>query len=393
MSIGDPARILQKWDSFLQVYRNYEPNLAYALELRKVQRESQDNWYNLRTKEEWRNFTTIEASLRMFPKNSFAHGRSLEVYNLFLSLLQQYEMPPAIRKKVEKAVQFWSKARQKRTNTLEESIEVFTKVMSTYEGQIQTAKAALAQGKLRSTEEEGAKVLNAGPFKVVNTGDFSQESMSIAASIVKEAAERLQRKGLSEVCYGEMHLSNRLKGARNLAFYHIASDEMFIRGDLNRNDNEALKTVLHELGHRYYYKFVKGEAAVHNIYSRLKGVASALKSQLIDEVMGDPQKRPNPGDLYTGNKITWVVDRVSYKGRKSGYQIHLHNQADPTKTGMLSLESWIRAKKYKLDNAPSDFVTTYAGTSPEENFAEMFAYYCLDKLPADQVEMIKATLV
>jgi len=392
MAIGDVPDIVRKWEDFLQKYRDFAPDVARVEELAKTRHE-RDAWQNL-GREVWAFYADAESKLRMFPKTSFAHFQRLGVNMLFLAILQQYELPPALRKKVEVAARFWAKESQNRINNVEDGIKAYKKLMVTYETQLTLAKTALSQGKLRGSEEEGAAALNAGPFKLVNTGHFDQETMETCAAVVKEAVDRLQSKGLSKVCYGEVLVSNRLAKASVLAFYLISKDEMFIRTDLKREMPAAIKTVLHELGHRYYYQFAKSKHAdIHNIYARLKGQANALQSQLVDEVMKDPAKRPQPGDTYDSKGEVYVVEKVEYKGLKSGYQIKMHKQNDPASKGSLPLDSWIRVKGYKLENKPSGFITPYAGTNASENFAEMFAYYCLNKLPDDQVESLKAVLV
>lgn len=391
MAIGDVPELLRGWERFFQSYRDLAPDVERAVELEKV-RKSGDDWQN-QGRDVWRFYAEIGAKLRMFPKASYAHGQRLKMRDLFLALLQQYNMPAPIRKKVEKAAQFWAKTRMSRVKDVEDGALVYHKLMGVYEDQIHTAKDALAQGEPRGTEEDGAKILNAGPFKVVNTGHFDQETMETSAAIVKEAAGLLQSKGLGKVCYGEVFVSNRLDNPSTLAFYHITSDEMFIRTDLKRAYASALKTVLHELGHRYYYKFAKAKhGAIHNLYSRLKGQTSELKRQLVNEVMEDPQRRPQPGDTYDNRGVVWVVDEVRYKGLRSGYQIQLHDQNNPKNKGSLPVESWIQIKGYKLENAPSGFVTPYASTKPEEMFAEMFAFYCLGGLPAGQDELFRPLL-
>jgi hypothetical protein len=72
--------------------------------------------------------------------------------------------------------------------------------------------------------------------------------------------------------------NNLRRGTRNLAFYFIQEDRLYIRGDLWRKD--LLKTVLHELGHRFHLKLKKEiDPKVNLLYRRVQeGVRTNTRS-------------------------------------------------------------------------------------------------------------------
>ena len=58
----------------------------------------------------------------------------------------------------------------------------------------------------------------------------------------------------------------------------------------------------------------------------------------------------------------------------------------------IRLEGYLVNKGFLTNQDLSGFVTGYAAKNHEENFAEMIAYWCQDKLPEDQVELLRTVL-
>ena len=391
MAMADIPAVVQKWESLIQAYRDEAPNIEKVGELYELRNKDYEAWRALGP-DTWAFYGRWEGKTVIFPKVSYELLRRLGISNVFLSLLQHYELPPAIHKKVEAAARFYGKNAQRMSRKIDEAVALYRKLLTTYDQHLELAKAALTQGKPRGTEENSTQILNAGPFKVVNTGQFSEQIMQTCADVVRKAASKLQSKGLGQVCYGQVLVSKRVAAStRNLAFYRVTDDELFVRADLKGAAfNEILLTVLHELGHRYYFRFTLKQAEIKKLYYTLKGRKEESEALLVKEVLEDPNRRPQPGEIVVLKRETYVVDDVKYE--RGGWQVRMHDQTDPKLKAHVGLEHWIRHKGYKLKETPSDFVTSYAKTDPAENFAEMFAYYCDDKLPEEQVEMLKAVL-
>ena len=309
--------------------------------------------------------------------------RNIAGYDLFLAFLQQYDLPPALRKKVEAADKFYSRASIQKPPRGKE-VEVYLKYLTAYRDHLELAKAVLSQGQPRGQggTDVGAKTKQAGPFTVVNTGGFSDETVEEAAKVVAHAAGLLQKKGLSRVCYGEILLSNTLSRASVLAFYLKEKDEMFVRANLKGKQHDAVRTVIHELGHRLHFKFLKSkDRDIRAIYYKLGTKEQDRKRELINE----PSLRPQPGETLVSKGKTYEVQRVDYD------KVHLILKDQPERKATMPLVAWIEMKG--LDWAkPSTFVTPYAAKNHEENFAEMIAAWCADRLPAEQVTMLEAVL-
>ncbi len=329
-------------------------------------------------------FRTKIYDYMLFPRRSYNRLRRLGAWEMFLGLLEQYELPPAIRKKVERCSRFYAKTRVNSPDR-KTALAAFEKMLAAYREHIAIAKEALSRSAKR--EEGGATTgpLKAGPFQVVNTGGFDDATMEECARVVEKAAQLLQSKGLGKVCYGEVLISKTIgRNSNVLAFYVLNEDQLFVRANLKGKDHDAVRHVLHELGHRLQHKFLQHkESDIAVLWATLK------RKQTLNEIdqrkqMGDV--KPKPGDTIEERGKTYVVDGVGYR---RGPVVNFHLQDDPKSKAYLSLEAYAKLKGLLPPKKTTDFVTDYAATSPGENFAEMVSFYCLDKLPPEQVEMLE----
>jgi hypothetical protein len=315
--------------------------------------------------------------------------------NLCLALLQQYELPPAIRKKVENATKFWSKSRfgaprtKARSGTVEYDlvmIEGYQRLCEELHDQERLFADALAKGRRGDDPEVAAtRKVNVGPFTVVNTGGFDEATMRGAVDIVREAARVMEAVGLGKVCYGDVLISQRIQNNRNvLAFYLPAHDEMFIRAEAPKEE-DTLRTVCHELAHRLEHKFLSSKKReIERLYRGLKNHDLSLVRDLPAPTIGDTITDKGKPFLVTGFdpiyesvKLTPVdpKDAAAPEGRRVQFSI--------------SLVGYHEKKGLRFD---SSFVTSYAKTSAGENFAEMVSFYALGKLPAALVGPLEAIL-
>lgn len=333
----------------------------------------------------------------LFPKFSFEILKRLEIPQLFLALLQQYEIPPALRRKVEAASKFQMRSRIQKPKK-EVAVQVYLDLLNAYRGQLELAKDVLREGKLRgqSAPEGGepSKTLKAGPFELVNTGGFNDEVMGKCATVVEHAAKLFHAKGLAKICYGEVLISNTLMKSSVYAFYLVQKDEMFVRANLKGKEQHALRIICHELGHRLEHKFLSNKKRdIEQLYYKMKNKQSDADREQRTKNLSE---KPAPGDTVVSKGRTYVVDRLGY-GRGFDMKIDLHREDDPTKKATVSLSGWLALKSGQsgtsgLDPKPSGFITSYAATSPGENFAEMLAFFVLGKLPDDQVAMLESVL-
>jgi hypothetical protein len=171
-----------------------------------------------------------------------------------------------------------------------------------------------------------------------------------------------------------------------LAFYLIGNDELFIRANV-KADIDTVRTVIHELGHRYEMKDMASKKRdIDHLYY-------ILSNQERDDFGGMEKYAPKPGEKMTTKKgETYVVMGTELYSR-GGPKVHLMLESDRKSGATISLEGWIATtqgmdKIRDLEGKPDykGFVTNYAKKNASENFAEMFSFYCLGKLPALQKE-------
>ena len=311
---------------------------------------------------------------------------------LFLAILQDLVLPETLRKKVEQAAKIYASVGKPRRKVrgIEGNLErfdIYEKRMAQLKGHLAVAIAAIQAGKPHTEEGEGATRIKVGDFTLVNTGGFPGKIMDTIGDLVQKAQAHLKSKGFGKVCYGDIQVTNKLK-TNAYAFYMIGHDEMFIRADAKASP-DILKTTLHELGHRYQHVFMKGrEMDISHLYYVIEGHEKGL-SETKDLL-------PAIGDTAVDKGKTFQVTRTLPNGRGS-WEVHMTTESKPGATYKSTLEGWLIMKgETARDLTEPDFkgfVTLYAKKGgPGENFAEMFAFYCLGKLPKAQVELFEGVI-
>jgi len=312
-------------------------------------------------------------------------------HKLFLSLLQNLAMPPKTRKQVEMASRFYLKVTKLRLKThgasrYMEMLDGYEKYMALVRKHAETARVAVREGKEHAEGETRIKV---GSFTLVNTGGFSDKVMNEIADVVQKAQAYAKSSGVGKVCYGEVQVTNTINKSNYAAFYLISSDELFIRANI-KADRDVVKTVLHELGHRYEHKFLAGKSRdIEHLYQLLSGQERTRKY--------DRDDLPKPGDEITEKGKTYRVVHV-LPDRRMGYKVILSQPDDPRVRASIGIEGYKEMQGEKprnFDEEPNykGYVTDYAKKGgPTENFAEMFAFYCLGRLPVLQSVPFEALL-
>lgn len=395
-SLGDPKSFLLQFEEEVKKAEEKYPPGSYALALKMkeqaaeiVKTTGRFSSKDIPGYEEMAKFAYVcRARIPIVSQWASVYGDKL-----FLSILQQYALPPALRKKVEMAARTYSKSRhsvrRKPPGQEFEYIGDYEKLIKVLRLHVDVAKDAIAKGKAHGadgTAEEGAATkLNVGPLTLVNTGGFDAKVMATVTDVVKKSVQYLQQSGFSKVLYGDVLITNTImKSSRVLAFYMLASDEMFIRANVKANV-DTIQTVLHEFGHRYAHKFLKNKQGIARLYRLISSQESDrerdLKKNLKAPEVGDTVVIK--GDLYRVRAVTW--------GR-GGEKVVLEDPDNPKGTASISLEGYLsykgggpdRTRNFDEDPNYKGFVTNYAGKDPDENFAEMFAFYCMGRLPVLQ---------
>lgn len=322
--------------------------------------------------------------------NFFKYFR--DMWELSLAILQQFNLPSALRGKIERTAKFWAskqmpKTKRNKATTIEDrydfTITLYLDQLATVRDQHAAIVEALAKGKPMS---EGDGKIKAGPFTLVNTGGFKDEVMNEVATTVQKAASLMTAHGLGKVCYGEILVSKKVGRANVLAFYLQGSDEMFVRAGLRVNV-DSVRTVMHELGHRLHRKFLASkDRQLAQLYSKYNVRKMVDRGPAVD-----PSKVPPVGEEVPYKGTTLVVQQIDWATKK----VRLVDKAGGPgrfSVPIVDYNAVLKGETPSADPSPEGFVTTYAGKSPEENFAEMVSFYCLDKLSPGQVADLEAIL-
>lgn len=304
---------------------------------------------------------------------------------VFLEVLREYEMPTSDRKVIERAAKTFSKTRivVKR----EKAPEVWSDLLYEYETAIETAFSVLQKNE-RHKDEGSSTTLKAGSFQLINTGGFSDAVMKECAKVVAMSEKRLREKGLGKVCYGDVHVTNTVhRSTRTLAFYLINDDSLYVRANLKGKIGPAVMSVEHELGHRLQFKFLQSKKReINAIYTAIKN----KRGDVLGGLISDKSRWPQAGDTYLYKGETFLFDKVDLSQRAELKVLFRH----PEMSSKLSMPliGYLFEKYPEMKDEALVFVSNYAATDPDENFAEMIAFLCEDRLPADQEQMLKEVI-
>lgn len=189
---------------------------------------------------------------------------------------------------------------------------------------------------------------------------------------------KLSSKGFSNLCYGKVVFVRTMTG-RTLADYLHTSDLMRIK-TFKRLDNEMIKTIIHELGHRLYYKFGIDKRKVYNEFfdSKMKedGTFKMIK-----------------GERVKINKVEFVVEedlRDSFIAKP--FQLDKEDLSKFQTTFKIKKVPEIEFLDREVKIEKNYFPTSYSETKDTEWFAELFAFYVLGKLKEPALSLFRSLI-
>lgn len=217
--------------------------------------------------------------------------------------------------------------------------------------------------------EGGASLFKLGPFTVHNTvgatADLEPTKKALERAI--QAIEKVPVPGIRKVLYGDVYIAARLQKASVLAWYYMNEDALYVRPHMKAGPGEV-HALIHELGHRFYKRFLSGEAESkwetrHMLMARFSGSNAPLPPL------------PKPGDIFPiqvkGEVGLPVVKEITFTPR--GKRVIMFESGG----GVLVDSFYSYAEK---ENTISSFPTRYAATSAEEHFCEALALRALGQL-------------
>lgn len=222
--------------------------------------------------------------------------------------------------------------------------------------------------------EAASQVLKVGPFEVHNTIGADDKHFKEIADLVENAVRSLSTtRDFKKVLYGPVFVVGQLKQSKTLAWYSITDDDVYVRS-LAKKGRDDLQSLIHELGHRYWFKFASQDQkrAIITLYRSL-GFA---KVEMPNE--GDPLPIPLKGHPTTPTIVKKTVE--FHRGR-------------PRVVFQLSTGGYVLASDVeKILSTKAAFPSMYSATNYEEFFAECFSFYTLGQLKPDLASKFEAAL-
>jgi len=215
-----------------------------------------------------------------------------------------------------------------------------------------------------ATEDTSNGSFKVGPFTVHNTIGLSQKDLEGPIQAIHDAirfASANIPSGFGKVLYGDLYLVGKLSN-KMVAWYNILEDELYLRSNAKGSLGD-LHSFVHELGHRYWRKFMPKE--LQQQFHRRNTVC-----EISD--MGHPEL-PKPGESLgvpvVGYKTPPIVQRVV------GDKLYLDDKA------FISIGAWLKGKRQI-----QCFPTMYAATNAEEHFCEVMGLKATGKLEGEHLK-------
>lgn len=229
-------------------------------------------------------------------------------------------------------------------------------------------------------DESGIRELVAlPPFTVHNTVHLPDEKLEKTLEAVRHVAKQIQRKSpkLAKVLYGDVYLVGKISRPSWAAWYIIAEDTVHLRPLLKKGGDDA-RDLTHELGHRYWFKFMDTGAinAWEALYDSMKNKGENMATTGIE--VGKPLPIPVKGFDTPPTVLKIEFGRI-YIDDGTGVQ-----DGKPYKLNTYLPYTSVYSALVN-ENVRKMFPSNYAATQPEEFFAECFAYYILDQLSPELV--------
>jgi hypothetical protein len=256
-------------------------------------------------------------------------------------------------------------------------------------------------GLIRTFDVEVEGTFDVGGFHLVlyrmGLAEWSPETIDRLKWVMGEAAQLLKKRGLGALVYGNVFVfpGARIPGTSGgMAWYRRSDDVMTVAAGsslfIKKTPRRVLQTVIHELGHRAYYRLMgtRSRASWEEFFELMSGSPPNLDtmirrwehfvSQADDEK--EARRRRHFDLYYTGLKkhhpeeAEWLLIVVQSLGLRNEERYDSYH-GFPTKSSKGALDQLL-ARKGEV-SVFLEPVTAYSATNPSELFAEVFAHYIL----------------
>jgi hypothetical protein len=253
-----------------------------------------------------------------------------------------------------------------------------------------------------------------GPFKVILAAD-AQDGLEEALKTLDAASAKIKTK-FSQVLYGKVFVTRGLKGgtyktAPNKAGSYVAATDSINLSLYAVPDRDSIMTLIHEFGHRYHTRFLKGDdrekfiqlhevgdvrevfLPLHERYKYADEYIVRLK-KFRDEDFSGTIKLSKPAEDYF--KAFARREDPNWRPRVSPL-LNRFNDGEDVED---KLRDELAQKQYggnlrvvlsEADVRPLH-ASPYGATSWEENFAECFLHFCIGKVLPDGLQKFMESL-
>lgn len=242
------------------------------------------------------------------------------------------------------------------------------------------------EGALKSIVRSGPRIegyakierkVQHGPYTIINNFGFRPEEIAEPLQVLDDATRAIQSAGFGAFAYGDVLLQTTKAGWAGM--YRDSSDDIQLNVTA-RHRFDSVYTLVHELGHRVWHKQLSGAQrdAYEDAYvGNAKPIPLAQREAFWTALEGsdfDPKRARGslPKDLQGVFSEYWkdrtkVTLAPTVKGVSENRDMFYRGFVLP------------RTRYYLIDRVGIASVTDYGATKVEEDFAEVFAHYCLGK--------------
>lgn len=193
--------------------------------------------------------------------------------------------------------------------------------------------------------------------------------------LLDEASRVVASKGFGNLAYGDVAATNTLKSGR-MAEYYPGGDSIRIRFGRASANQDSLRCLLHELGHRNIRKNL-GSNEIGKIKikyrEKMRGIETLDKGDVIVSKDGDVAKVIGQ-DFNMRSGIKWIVKVEDSSGNRLRTDGHYKLPSQ-----LIGVE-WVKKGGSGASEKQAWFPTAYSTKNAEEFYCELFADWCLGEL-------------
>lgn len=309
------------------------------------------------------------------------------VHSTILRVFQELLIPEKEQKVLEQQTKRLEKFNKPVAyRTVGSAVDGYNTLMACLRKFSDTMKTILKQEKTKET-----KAIMVGGMAVYNGGGYPQEIVERILKVLKEVQSKVSSHGFATIAKGDVIITKDIIKGDALAFYSSVEDKVFVQGSaLSGKDTKLQGIILHELGHRYHTYKPASLKAINNLYERCKGSWDDYEEEPAWKALCS-KMAPAKDSVFVVNDVTYtvldptpVMSLFVDKQKRLSLRVVIKPKRGKERTGLVSYFDYLDAEHginpVDIGINTRGFVTSYARTSPTENFAEMFAFYCADRL-------------